>query len=557
MLTHLAVNNYTTVKKLELDCKPGMTVITGETGAGKSVMLDALSLVIGGRADSKAVRHGAERTDIHAIFDVSQLTEVKRWLSARDLQQDDECLLRRVITREGRSRAYINGQPVPVQDLKQLGHNLMELHGQHEHQSLLKKETHRQLLDSFAGQSELSEAVTETFQQWQKARRHLLKLQSAADENSAQAQLLQYQVAEFDELSIGEGEFAKLEQEQKQLSSGEDLLAACQQSLALCETDDTLNLLTACNQLQQLMSPFANHDPALQEVCDLVSNAGIQIQEAAYALQARIDGVDLDPAQLQAVESRLGQLYAVARKHHVAPAKLVETSKRLHAEYEQLRSSDTQLEDLQAEIDLHAHRFQKLAQELSQKRATAAATLAGKVNQQLKKLAMADCHFDIRLTPLAATDFSAHGLESVEFMISTIPGQPPQALNRVASGGELSRISLAIQVVTAKHNKTIPTLVFDEVDVGISGGVAEVVGALLRQLGMQCQVLCVTHLAQVAVKGHNHLGVRKFTRRKQVATELSILEDDAKIEEIARMLGGIAITDQSRAHATEMLTARH
>ncbi len=557
MLTHLAVNNYTTVKKLELDCKPGMTVITGETGAGKSVMLDALSLVIGGRADSKAVRHGAERADIHAIFDVSQLTDVKQWLIARDLQQGDECLLRRVITREGRSRAYINGQPVPVQDLKQLGHNLLELHGQHEHQSLLKKETHRQLLDAFAGESDLSQTVAQVYQQWQQARRHWQKLQASADENSAQAQLLQYQVAEFDELSICEDEFATLEQEQKQLRSGEELLAACQQSLVICETDDTLNLLAACTQLQQLLTPFASHDPALQEICELVSNASIQVQEAAYALQSRIDDVDLDPAHLHTVESRLSELYAVARKHHVAPADLLETSKRLHAEYEQLLSSDTQLEDLQAEIDLHAHRYQKLAQELSEKRATAAATLVSKVSQQLKKLAMADCLFDIRLTPLAETDLSAHGLESVEFMISTIPGQPPQALNRVASGGELSRISLAIQVVTAKNNKITPTLVFDEVDVGISGGVAEVVGELLRQLGKRSQVLCVTHLAQVAAKGHNHLGVRKFTRRKQVATELSILEDDAKIEEIARMLGGIAITDQSRAHATEMLTARH
>ncbi len=557
MLTHLAVNNYTTVKKLELDCKPGMTVITGETGAGKSVMLDALSLVIGGRADSKAVRHGAERADIHAIFDVSQLSEVKQWLTARDLQQGDECLLRRVMTREGRSRAYVNGQPVPVQDLKQLGHRLIELHGQHEHQSLLKKETHRQLLDAFAGESDLSLAVTQIYQQWQQAKREREKLLIAADENSAQAQLLQYQVAEFDELNIDEGEFAALEQEQKQLSSGEDLLAACQQSLVLCETDETLNLLGACTQLQQLLAPFTSHDPALQEICELVSNASIQVQEAAYALQSRIDDVDLDPGHLQTVESRLSQLYAVARKHRVAPDELVDTSKRLHAQYDQLRCSDTQLEDLQAEIDLHTHRYQKLAQELSQKRATAAATLAGKVNQQLKKLAMADCHFDIRLTPLGEADFSAHGLESVEFMISTIPGHAPQALNRVASGGELSRISLAIQVVTAKNNNSIPTLVFDEVDVGISGGVAEVVGALLRQLGKQCQVLCVTHLAQVAAKGHNHLGVRKFTRRKQVATELSILEDDAKIEEIARMLGGIAITDQSRAHATEMLTARH
>ncbi|MGI9288889.1 MAG: DNA repair protein RecN, partial [Pseudomonadales bacterium] len=554
--THLAVNNYTTVKKLELDCKPGMTVITGETGAGKSVMLDALSLVIGGRADSKTVRHSAERADIHAIFDVSQLNDVKEWLTTRDLQQGDDCLLRRVITREGRSRAYINGQPVPVQDLKQLGHSLIELHGQHEHQSLLKKETHRQLLDAFAGEGKLSQSVTEVYQQWRQAQRHWNKLQSAADENSAQAQLLQYQVAEFDELGIGDDEFAELEQEQKQLSSGEDLLAACQQSLALCETDESLNLLTACSQLQQLMAPFAAHDPALHEVSDLMSNASIQIQEAAYALQTRIDDVDLSPEHLQAVEARLSQLYAIARKHHVAPAELVETSRKLHAEYEQLKSSDTQLEDLQAEIDLHAHRYQKLAQELSQKRMTAASALTGKINQQLKKLAMTGCQFDIQLTPLADSNFSAHGLESVEFLISTIPGQAPQALNRVASGGELSRISLAIQVVTASK-KTIPTLVFDEVDVGISGGVAEVVGTLLRQLGKHSQVLCVTHLAQVAAKGHNHLGVRKFTRRKQVATELSILQDDAKVEEIARMLGGIAITEQSRAHATEMLMARH
>ncbi len=556
MLTHLAVNNYTTVKKLELDCKSGMTVITGETGAGKSVLLDALSLVIGGRADSKAVRHGAERADIHAIFDLSKLADVKDWLSARDLQQGDECLLRRVVTREGRSRAYINGQPVPVQDLKQLGHRLIELHGQHEHQSLLKKDTHRLLLDAFAGHDKLGDAVAQAYQQWRQARQRWQKLQSSADENSAQAQLLQYQVAEFDELGVSDGEFANLEREQKQLSNGADLLAACQQSLALCTTDENLNFLAACTQLQQLMAPFVAHDPALQEVADLIGNAGIQVQEAAYTLQARIDGVDLDPGHLQAVEARLSQLYAVARKHHVAPAELGETSRRLHAEYEQLKSCDTQLEDLQAEIELHAHHYQKLAQEFSQKRAAKASVLAGKVNQQLKTLTMTGCQFDIQLTPLSDSRFSAYGLESVEFLISTIPDQAPQALNRVASGGELSRISLAIQVVTAS-NKTIPTLVFDEVDVGISGGAAEVVGALLRQLGKHSQVLCVTHLAQVAAKGHNHLGVRKLTRRKQVATELSILKDDAKIEEIARMLGGIAITDQSRAHATEMLMAQH
>lgn len=556
MLTHLAVNNYTTVKKLELDCKPGMTVITGETGAGKSVILDALSLVIGGRADSKSVRHDAERADIHAIFEISRLGDVCEWLADRDLQQGDECLLRRVITREGRSRAYINGQPVPVQDLKQLGHKLLELHGQHEHQSLLKKDTHRQLLDAFAGQGELSQAVNQAYQQWQQAQRKLKELQAAANENSAQAQLLQYQVAEFDELNIAEGEFEELEQEQKQLSGGEDLLTACQQSLALCETDESLNLLGACSQVQQLLAPFTAHDPALQEVFELIDNASIQIQEAVYTLQNRAESVDLNPEHLQAVEARLSQLYLLARKHQVNPAQLPHACRMLKAEYQQLRLSDAQLEDLQAEIDLSAHRYQKLAGQLSHWRTEAAFSLASKINQQLKKLAMTGCRFAIQLTPFSDSGGGPYGLESVEFLISTIPGQPPQALNRVASGGELSRISLAIQVVTASK-KTIPTLIFDEVDVGVGGATAEVVGDLLRQLGEHSQVLCVTHLAQVAAKGNHHLGVRKFTRRKQVATELSILEDDAKVEEIARMLGGVAITNQSRAHAAEMLMARH
>ena len=556
MLTQLTISNYTTVENLELDFRQGMTVITGETGAGKSVMLDCLALVVGGRADSKAVRNGANRADVHAMFDISKEPSAKRWLKERDLHDGDECLLRRVITSEGRSRAYINGQPAPVQDLKCLGSLLIDIHGQHEQQSLLKKDTHRQLLDSFANATKLSNEVASAYHGWQQAERKMTLLRSGANEQHAHAQLLEYQLNELRDLQFQPGELGDLEQQQKRLSNGESILQDCNQSLALCETDEQNNLLSACSQVQQLLAPHAEHCQGLGESLDLLASARIQIQEAAYNIQAQVDDLELDPEELQKVEQRLSSLYQIARKHRVNADELCELQERLQAECDSLQRSDEHLEELQAEADLQCHRYLKLAVELSQQRTPAARKLQTLVNQQLKRLNMSGCKFEVSLKPLSDEQRGGFGKESIEFLISTIPGQAAQPLAKVASGGELSRISLAIQVITASKS-CIPTLVFDEVDVGIGGTVADVVGNLLRALSEHGQILCVTHLAQVAAKGHQHLGVRKLSNRKKVATELSVLMNDDKVNEIARMLGGMAITEQSRAHAKEMLSTTH
>ncbi|MFK8018394.1 MAG: DNA repair protein RecN [Pseudomonadales bacterium] len=556
MLTQLTISNYTTVENLELDFRQGMTVITGETGAGKSVMLDCLALVVGGRADSKAVRNGANRADVHAMFDISKEPSAARWLKDRDLHDGDECLLRRVITSEGRSRAYINGQPVPVQDLKCLGSLLIDIHGQHEQQSLLKKDTHRQLLDSFANATKLSGEVASAYHGWQQAERKMTLLRSGVNEQHAHAQLLEYQLNELRDLQFQPGELGNLEQQQKRLSNGESILQDCNQSLALCETDEQNNLLSVCSQVQQLLAPHAEHCQGLGESLDLLASARIQIQEAAYNIQAQVDDLELDPEELQKVEQRLSSLYQIARKHRVNADELCELQERLQAECDSLQRSDEHLEELQAEADLQCHRYLKLAVELSQQRTPAARKLQTLVNQQLKRLNMSGCKFEVSLKPLSDEQRGGFGKESIEFLISTIPGQAAQPLAKVASGGELSRISLAIQVITASKS-CIPTLVFDEVDVGIGGTVADVVGNLLRALSEHSQILCVTHLAQVAAKGHQHLGVRKLSNRKKVATELSVLMNDDKVNEIARMLGGMAITEQSRAHAKEMLGTTH
>lgn len=556
MLTQLTISNYTTVELLELDFRGGMTVITGETGAGKSVMLDALALVVGGRADSKAVRNDAPRADINAIFDIRKEAVVRRWLKERDLFDGDDCLLRRVITSEGRSRAYINGQPAPVQDLKNLGALLIDIHGQHEQQSLLKKESHRQLLDSFANSSELASEVASAHYGWQQAVRQMALLRNGVNEQHAHAQLLEYQLNELLDMQLEPGELATLEQQQKRLSNGESILHDCNVSLSLCESGEQHNLLSACSQVQQLLEPHAEHCRGLRESMDLLASARIQIQEAAYNIQAQVDDLELDPEELKNVEQRLSALYQMARKHRVNADELIELQDRLQTECDSLQRSDEHLEELQAEADLQCHRYLKLAVELSERRKPAARKLQTLVNQQLKRLNMSGCQFEVSLTPLTDDQRGAFGKESVEYLISTIPGQAAQSLAKVASGGELSRISLAIQVITASKS-SIPTLVFDEVDVGIGGTVADVVGKLLRTLSKHSQILCVTHLAQVAAKGHQHLGVRKLSKRKKVATELSVLQNDDKVNEIARMLGGMSITEQSRAHAKEMLATTH
>lgn len=552
MLTHLHIQNFTLVEELDLDLKPGMTVITGETGAGKSILLDALGQTLGDKADADRVRAGSQRADISASFDLSQLEQAQEWLASHDLQQDNprECMLRRVISADGKSKGYINGQPATLQQLRTLGEMLIDIHSQHEHQSLLIKDTHRRLVDEFAGQTELAKQVRQAFREWQSRLDHFIHLRDNAAEVSARFQLLSYQANELEQLNLQPGELAKLEAEQRSLANAEDILRGSQQLLAFCGDEEqglSLNLHRALHVLRSLPEKSA----ALSAAEELLTSAQIQVEEAQSEIERHIDSFNLDPERLQQVEERLSAIYDLARKHRIRAEELPDFSTRLARELEQLEGGDSRLDQLEQQVAQAEAAYRQLAEQLSAKRHKAGNNLTKQVNEQLKTLAMENAKFSVSLLPLGDRP-GANGLEDVEFLISTNPGQAPRPLAKVASGGELSRISLAIQVVTAQTS-AIPSLVFDEVDVGIGGATGDVVGQLLRQLGERGQVICVTHLAQVASKGHQHLQVRKSASKKSAASTLVELEGEAKVEEIARMLGGLNLTEQSLAHAREIL----
>ncbi|HET8711632.1 MAG TPA: DNA repair protein RecN [Spongiibacteraceae bacterium] len=562
MLTHLSVDNYAIAEHIEAEFERGMTALTGETGAGKSILLDALGLALGDRADASAVRAGAERAEIHAAFDVSAIREAKAWLEARELLAGDECLLRRTITSEGRSRGYINGQPATLQDLKAIGELLIDIYSQHAHQSLLQRTHQRRLLDAYAGTETLADTVKKLAQQYQLTAEQLDRLSNQRDEQTARAQLLSYQVEELDKLDLGADELQALEDERRTLANGEQILRNSQHALALCREGE-INVVNILNQVLKSLGELDAKQPSLVQAEDMLNSALIQVEEASHELQHYVDGFELDPERLADVETRLDAIYDITRKHRVQPNQLCELHAELRAELDSVAGGSERIEQLQTALKLLRADYDKQAQELSKRRTQAAQKLQKQVEKQLQALAMGGCKFSVALasreTPVSHGDSPAphvHGNEDIEFLISTNPGTPPQALNRIASGGELSRISLAIQVITAQTS-AIPTLVFDEVDVGIGGATAEVVGNLLRELGSRGQVLCVTHQPQVASKGHQHFTVEKIAEKKTVRTQLRKLGDSEKIEEIARMLGGIAVTEQSRAHAKEMLSFTH
>lgn len=553
MLTGLSVQNYTIVEKLELDLHRGMTVITGETGAGKSIMLDALGLALGDRAEGSPVRSGAERADISASFDISALPQARAWLEQHELLSDDgDCILRRTLSAEGRSKAFINGQPVTLADLRALGERLVDIHSQHEHQSLLRKDTHRRLVDAFAGALPQAQEVAVMARQWQQQNEQLKHLRSHQSEASAKFQLLSYQLEELRQLDLQPGEVEQLEAEQKLLANADEIARAGTEVLGLCRENEDFALLDGLNRAARILEDIPERSAHLQEALEMLNSAAVQVEEAARALQRHVDHFEANPERLQEIEERLSATYQLARKHRVPPAELHALADTLQQEIQGLDASEERLDALQAELDALAQRYREAAGRLSAKRQKAAATLSREVEARLKELSMGNCRFQPTLKPLESDQPAVHGLEEVEFLVSTNPGQPVGSLAKIASGGELSRISLAIQVVAAEVS-AVPTLVFDEVDVGIGGRVAEVVGNLLRALGARGQVLCVTHLPQVAAKGHHHFQVVKHSRKDSTSTTLVPLQGEQKVEEIARMLGGLQITDQTLAHAREML----
>jgi DNA repair protein RecN (Recombination protein N) len=547
MLTHISISNYTIVSSLEMEFTRGMTIITGETGAGKSIMLDALGLCLGDRADPKAVRHGCDRAEITASFDTATIPQATAWLQERDLHTGDECLLRRVITTEGRSRAYINGSTSTLQDCAELGAILIDIHSQHAHQSLLRKPVQRQLLDAYADHLPLTRQLEQTASDWLRSRRELALLTGARDEQTARAQLLAYQVEELDELALQKGELIALEQEQKLLANAEQILESAHAAMELCDSQES-----GTHQALQLLSDDAHVGEIAANARDLLDSAAIQLSEARGELQHYIDGVEIDPQRLDQVQRRLEAIYDVARKHRVLPEEIMALHLQLREELQGLADGGQRITRLEQELSELAQRYARDADKLGKQRRRAAKKLVKAASGLLADLAMGQCQLEINLLARDCDDPHPHGREDIEFLISTNPGAPPQPLGKIASGGELSRISLAIQVVTASTG-TVPSMVFDEVDVGIGGAVAEVVGKLLRSLAGQAQVLCVTHLPQVAAQGHQHLRVTKTSDDNSVQARLERLQGDDKVQEIARMLGGVKMTRQTLAHAREML----
>lgn len=552
MLVHISVKNYAIVEHLDLELQDGMSVITGETGAGKSIMLDALSLTLGARADSSVVRPGADKADILSSFDVSHIPEAQQWLKERDLDNESLCILRRIITPEGRSRAYINGTPCPQADLKALGELLIDIHSQHEHQSLLKTDTHRRLLDEFAAATELTRAVQSIAQRWRTTQQQLDKISASDEEQRARRQLLTYQLEELDTLALNEGELEQLEQEHKSLSNSENLLENCRLIIDACSENDNSNVLSILSNLMQRAHAVSAAPQAFLQATELLSSAHIQIEEAISQFNHFVAHFDADPQRQQWLEQRLDAIYTLARKHRVQPERLHALQIELSTELAALDADDASLEHLQQAATLLLEEYATKAQALSKRRISAAKKLSNAVMQQLHILGMPGGQFSVDLQPVTATTPSLHGAENVEFLVSANPGQPLRSLAKVVSGGELSRISLAIQVITAQTSR-VPTLVFDEVDVGIGGPTAEVVGQLLRQLGESGQVLTVTHLPQVAAQGHQHLYVHKERKHKQTHTAVSLLSEQQRVEELARMLGGIDLTEESLVHARKIL----
>ncbi|MBU0900817.1 MAG: DNA repair protein RecN [Gammaproteobacteria bacterium] len=554
MLVHLSVHNYAIVEHLDLELDAGMSVISGETGAGKSIMLDALGLTLGDRADSGVVRPGADKADILASFDLRDIPEARTWLAERDLDNDGPCILRRVITAEGRSRGYINGSPSPQGDLKALGELLIDIHSQHEHQSLLKPETHRRLLDEYAGSQELARQVQLAAQRWKQTKNELQRISSLGDEQRARHQLLSYQLEELDNLALGEDELEQLEQEHKNLTNAESLLSACRLVIEQCSENDAGNVLSALTNSLNRLGNFQGQPGALSEATNLLASAQIQVEEAVGELNRFLDHFDADPERLQQMEERLDAIYTLARKHRIQPTELGAMQQQLFEELESLNADDQAAERLSEELTAFERHYQEKATVLSTLRNSAADQLASAVEVKMQTLGMPGGRFTIKLSTNSNNEPHPNGLEQLEFLVSANPGQPLKALAKVASGGELSRISLAIQVITAQTSR-VPTLVFDEVDVGIGGPTAEVVGQLLRKLGERGQVLTVTHLPQVAAQGHQHLFVHKVRESDATRTAVSKLSSAQRVEEIARMLGGVDLTEESLAHARQMVSS--
>lgn len=555
MLTHLSIRHFAIIDELELEFDRGLSTLTGETGAGKSILLDALQLVLGDRADSDMVKQGCDKAEVRAGFLLENLPQVQNWLAEHELEADEECLIRRVVSANGRSKAFINGVPVTLVQCRELGEQLVDIHGQHEHQSLLKANVQLALLDAAAQQGEALQQLKLSWKQWQNQQKQLQQAIDSQSQGEKELELLRFQFQELEALNLERGEIAQLQQEYQRLASSEKLLKAANLGLQLLEEQDEVNVLSMLRNASLEIGAFTELDDKLKDAHELLDSATIQCRESASLLRSMLDQLDMDPARLDFLNQRIASAQSLARKHQVEVDDLPQTQQQLLKRLEQLDNLEHHIGQLQKHCEAAQVQYQQQAQQISQTRLNTATQLGQEISAIMHRLGMQGGCFSVEVRS-DLEQASASGIDQISFNVSANPGQTPKPLARVASGGELSRISLAIQVVLSGAAQ-IPTLIFDEVDSGIGGGIAEIVGAHLQQLGKRHQVLCVTHLPQVAAHAHQHFKVEKQRGEDSTSTSVRPLSDTQRQDEIARMLGGIEITATTLAHAQEMIAGAH
>ena len=553
MLANLNITDLAVVKSLNLELAKGMSVLTGETGAGKSILLTALGLALGDRADSGYVRPDCKRAEINLEFDLEDVQQAKQWLQDNDLDDDNHhCLIRRIVSDDGRSKAYINNRPVTLQALQELSEKLVQIHGQHAHLTLLNTDEQRRLLDAFGKNQPLLDKVNDCYRAWHTANKELESLSKASIDQQQREEFLRYQIEELQQLDLQYYDYTALSEEHNKLANMENILTIGQRQVDSLYENDQLSVNQMLNHSINEITQMAHYVPELTAVCAMLSEAQIQTEEAALQLRRFVKTQEADPARMAVLENQLNIIQKLSRKHHVNPEALPELAEDLAQELDGLCHSGERIAALTVQTEELAMQYQKLALDLSTIRQQQAAKLQLQISAMIKELGMPQGEFLVDCKALDDSTPKFNGKDKIEFLVCANPGLPAKPLSKVASGGELSRISLAIQVTTSSDTET-PTMIFDEVDSGIGGGIAEIVGQKLRSLGANRQVLCVTHLPQVAAQAHNHLYVEKNSQTDITSSTVRLLENEERVEEIARMLGGITITENTRAHAREML----
>ena len=553
MLRSLQIRNFAIIDEIDITFNDDMTVLTGETGAGKSILIDALSLVLGERGSSNLIRNKEKRAEYTAEFEITNNSHALNWLIDKSLDNENECILRRTISPDGKSRSFINGNTVNLQSLKSLGDLLVDIHGQHFHQSLCKKNVQRDLLDHFGGLSVTKNKLKRIFNEWKELSDQLSKMIEGNTNKEDRIDLLSFQLKELDDLALKTGEYDSLNSEFKKISNIEKINKGINSLIDCLQSNEITNVEQMLNDSIKNIDTLATFDNSLEETKNLLSEAEINVSEAIGNLSRYGESIDYDNQKSREIEERINTIISLSRKHRVDPDELIDTKIQIEKELNALNNSQTSIDEAEQHLSDLRKKYDDFASELTKKRSDSAKKLSRLVANSMNELGMADGIFKAEIT--ASNNISQHGIDDITFYISANPGQKPQPLSNIASGGELSRMSLAIQVITS-NGTNIPTMIFDEVDSGIGGAIAEVVGNKLKDLGQNKQVLCVTHLAQVASKGKSHLRINKLTDNKKTKIYATQLNPDERIEEIARMIGGIELTEKTREYAKEMLALK-